>query len=104
MSDWKELELGNIPSDFFTGDYEVELRNGKYSKKTEIVSFSSFADKLDIIKGLHCSWFYRYRTTPLRPIEIDKLAARVLVQHDGYQVDNKTNKNTWNGREVIIID
>jgi hypothetical protein len=58
MSEWKELEIDNLPPDFLTGDYEFEIFS---EMQWEKVPVNSLFVPQNIINGLYNGYSYRYR-------------------------------------------
>ena len=103
--DWKDLEIGNIPSDFFVNDrYEIECfaSNCKWvscqagiKNKTSII--------IELVHGKDS--LYRYRLKPLEPLEpirITKEIAGILMSHTALSVGGTLTG--WNNRPVEVID
>ncbi len=107
MSDWKELEIGNIPSDFRENDnYEVQIlsSDGWTIAPTNKISILHF-----IVDNT--GYKYRYRLKSLEPIKItNKILTSLIDDYFLHIPVNKTReeficmlKKESNG-EVIIID
>lgn len=78
MSDWKDLEIGNIPSDFFINKrYEIHKMHS--SSEWEDSSYSKVGQRHDIIKVMgDYGDKYRYKLKPLKPCVITEHMARDL--------------------------
>jgi hypothetical protein len=82
MSDWKDLEIGDIPRDFFVNDrYEVEHFETDPKKfgcnEWGECGFSSLG-RVNFVKFLIDGTKYRYRLKPLETARITKEMARDL--------------------------
>ena len=67
MNDWKELEIGNLPPDILTGEYEWQmLQNIQWVTP---VKEGEYLDVLQILNKLESKYRYRYRRPeePKRP-------------------------------------
>lgn len=118
MNEWKDLEIGNIPSDFFVNErYEIqgkefyhddtsfwEDKEGTLEVKLRMVKFSEdFKDN-----GTQC----RYRLKPLEPIRISNNLYDLLTDMDIYQIQSRCSITlredgtitNIDGRPVEIID
>ena len=107
MDEWKELEIGNIPSDFFVNEnYEIKYFELDI-KTTEWRLFRGYKEV--VVKDLrekNCK--YRYRLKPHEPIRITMSIFKSLHDyHGGEGLDRKDRirdlENRY-GRQVEIID
>jgi len=106
MNDWKELEIGNIPSDFYVNErYEVERKIG-----TVYLSIIKGDPKSKVIYGLEQGQKYRYRLKALESIRITEDIALDLCTYictaknksaDFYHTEDLENHY---GRKVEIIE
>lgn len=85
MNDWKDLEIGNIPSDFFVNDrYEVQhLIERWYEDGSDkwCECQSGIKGKANAIFYLVDGHRYRYRLKPLEPIRITNKEADILAMY-----------------------
>ncbi len=99
--EWKELEINNIPSDFFVNErYEWLVKdhsNEDYRKPI----METYAQKLYVPKNLDSGIKYRYRLKPLEPIRITNDMFHYLLKDskipftrldDGYVCSNTLRK------------
>lgn len=122
MDDWKELEIGNIPGDFFVNErYEIE-----YYEENSVKLFyhewkSCSENVLARVKFVdHCQSGdkYRYRLKPLESMKVsqkvyDYLLDKLLEDHANggefeYSVSRFDDDNPWKidnieGQKVQII-
>ncbi len=116
MSDWKELELGNIPSDFFVNErYEIDIKQGSgweeaTAQENKVFRATAICDlkkkKKYNIDDDEFFIEYRYRLKPLKPMQV---TAEIFSDMSGksprrWSMNIFDNKKYFDGREVIIID
>lgn len=106
MNDWKDLDIGDIPSDFFVNErYEIELYNSSQKErgwitiKEDHLSSYRIAILDDINTQPHLK--YRYRLKPLEPQKITREVFEKEVENHS-QYDSLTK--TWYNRKVEIIE
>ena len=68
MNNWKDLEIGNIPSDFFVNE-RIELCSDKLNE-SEIFIRQQVKNRINVIVDLGQGIKYRYRLKPLESIRI----------------------------------
>lgn len=107
MEDWKDLEIGNIPSDIMTAKYEFQyFETGE--KISEWRDFDGFIEVLfrDIRRGLAK---YRYRLKPLKPIMITQNELEIIALYYTHYLGKNTLPESDDvekriGRPVEIIE
>ena len=113
-NNWKELEIGNIPSDFYTNEFldiENRWKCGEWLQSNNI----HVIDRWEIIKNLLTdkNFEYRYRLKPLEPIRITRDLAGFLYDSDKLELeaycdnavfDDDNQLIECDGRPVEIID
>jgi len=116
--DWKDLDIADIPSDFFVNEnYEVKLNMGiDASLKVWGEPFKSKDTVFAIVKALHLGISeYRYRLKPLESIRITRELSSFLTSFTSEELEEKgvdlsKFENTcsfvhkFDGRKVEVID
>lgn len=112
MDEWKKLEIGNIPSDFFVNDrYEIQIRHESWEMWKQ--SMVELKKRFEIIEHLQkIEYKYRYKLKPLESIRItNKMLTSLIDDYFLHAPVNKTREqfiemiSTENdGRKVEIID
>ena len=110
MNDWKDLEIGNIPSDFFVNDrYEIEYYSSAVggwidNSHSDIkIRTTIIEQQLESLKSK-----YRYRLKPLESIRITAKIARDLLlmktEYDRAIKPIREELEQMYGRKVEIVN
>ncbi len=81
MSDWKDLEIGNIPNDFFVNERYV-LVSDKLNE-SEMFIRQQVKNRVNVIVDLGEGVKYRYRLKPLESMRVSRKAFEDLVKISG---------------------
>ncbi len=98
MEEWKELKIDKIPEDFFTGNYEVEVRD--IDEELHWSESIDYADKEfgAVLDCLNNSLIYRYR--PKAPSQAKEHAERVKAARRVFGLDS--NEHTEAVSDAVV--
>jgi hypothetical protein len=105
MEDWKELEIGNIPSDFFVNEnYIIQIKQDKGDMWIRMIIETE--DRYSIIEELQkTEYYYRYKLKPLESIRItSKIHDDLVNYYKNIDKDNYSRLSEYLGRKIEIID
>ncbi len=105
MEDWKDLDIKDIPGDFFDNEnYEIEI----YGVSSQWLSsdFNPIEDRYHIIGVLReGNDKYRYRLKPLKSMRVSRDHFNKVKDSKIFVVNRDKNNDKWiDGRKVEIID
>lgn len=103
-NEWKDLDISNIPSDFFVNKrYEVQ-RSSIYGEEEWVFCTTEPNDRWKQIQiSIEGQIKYRYRLKPLEPIRITKRMMEDLEIYNSQRVDCDILETIYK-RPVEIID
>ena len=70
INEWKDLDIRDIPSDFFVNErYEIQFMGKEWVTEKD---YDELEERDQILEGLRENVKYRYRLKPLEPIRISQ--------------------------------
>ncbi len=101
MEEWKQLDINNIPSDFFVNeDYEIRTESNESLSGWKPTCYK-LKERFLLVSDLYYA-NYQYRIKPLESIRITRDLKEYILDKCGEPHNGKLTE--WNGRKVEIID
>ena len=104
-NEWKDLDIKDIPSDFFVNDeYETECYGSRGIWTNCMNDFKNKIAMVEIIHDMNETFKYRYRLKSLEPIRITKKLIDYIVPEALSHGETMDKIEKISGRKVEIID